>query len=118
VFVIQEPTPTETEGFVAHFRVDRGREYDEFAERSRGFLAEIKRETQRKKFTFAELEEIEDDFEKLTTWLNKIRARDFFPGEQSQNATTTLDGCAAALKAFAEAVYTHEGVCPPGDKGE
>jgi hypothetical protein len=116
VFVIQEPSPTETEGFVARFRADRGREYDELGERSREFLAEIEKEKRRRKFTFAELEEIEDDFEKLTVWLGKIRARDFFPSEQSQKATATLEGCGAALRAFAEAVYTHEGIGRSGDE--
>jgi hypothetical protein len=118
VFVIQEPTPVETEGFVERFRADRGREYDEFGERCHEFLAEIKKEKQRRKFTFAELEEIEDDFEKLTAWLGKIRARDFFPSEQSQKATATLDGCETALRGFAEAVYTHEGIGPLGDKAD
>jgi hypothetical protein len=118
VFVIQEPSPTDTEGFVARFRADRGREYDELGERCHEFLAEIEKEKQRRKLTFAELEEIEDDLGKLTAWLVKIRARDFFPSEQSQKATATLDGCGAALRAFAEAVYTHEGIGPLGDQAD
>ena len=81
-------------------------------------MAEIEKEKKRRKFTFAELEEIEDDFEKLTTWLGKIRARDFFPSEQSQKAGVTLEGCGATLRAFAEAVYTHEGIGPLGDKSD
>ena len=118
VFVIQEMSPTERESLVARFRTDRGREYGEFADRSRAFLAEIERETKRRKFTFAELEEIEDDLEKLTAWLAKIRARDFFPSEQSQIATNTLERCGAAFRTFAEAVYAHEGVAQSDDQEE
>ena len=118
VFPIEEMGPAETESLVASFRSDRGREYGEFAERCRAFLAEIEREKQRRKFTFAELEEIEDDFEKLTTWLGKIRARDFFPSEQSRIAADTLERCGTALKAFAEAVYKHEGIALPDDTAD
>ena len=116
VFVIQDTSPQEREGLVARFRTDRGREFGEFEQRSREFLAEIKRETKRRKFTFAELEEIEDDFQKLTAWLGKIRARDFFPNEETTTATVTLERCGAALKTFAQAVYTHEGIALPDDE--
>jgi hypothetical protein len=118
VFAIQEMSPTETESIVARFRTDRAREYDEFEDRSRAFLAEIERETQRRKFTFAELEEIEDDLEKLSTWLDKIRTRDFFPSGNSQTAAETLERCLAAFQTFAAAVYSQEGVAMSVDQDE
>jgi hypothetical protein len=115
VLVIQEMTPTEKESIVARFQTDRGREYGEFEDRTRAFLAEIKRETRRHKFTFAELEEIEDDLEKLSAWLEKIRTRDFFPSGDSRVAIETLERCRAAFRTFAEAVYSHEGIALPDD---
>lgn len=118
VFTINEPSATEAEGFVARFQADRGREFSEFAERCEEFLAEIEKETRRRKFTFAELEEIEDDLEKLTAWLAKIQARDFFPNEESQRAKETLERCGGALKVFAEAVYAHEGVSSADENAE
>ena len=117
-FEVQEPKPEENESLIARFQTDRGREYGEFAQRCGGFLAEIEKETKKRKFTFAEFEEIEDDFEKLTAWLKKIHARDFFPDERSQTARETLEHCEAALKAFAESVYTYEGVAVMGDETE
>jgi hypothetical protein len=116
VFVIQEMSPAERETTVARFRTDRGREYAEFEDRSRAFLAEIERETRRQKFTFAELEEIEGDLEKLSAWLKKIRTRDFFPSADSQAAVETLERCQAAFTTFADAVYSHEGVALPDDR--
>jgi hypothetical protein len=109
-------SPVESESVLARFRSDRGREYAEFDDRSRAFLAEIERETRHRKFTFAELEEIEDDLEKLSAWLDKIRARDFFPSEDSQVATNRLESCRAALTTFAESVYSNEGVALPNGK--
>jgi hypothetical protein len=123
VFTVQATGPVEGEAILARFRVDRGREYGEFAERARGFLAEIDKETRLGKFTFAELEEIEDDFGKLSAWLGKIRARDFFPDEEQREAADTLGRCEAVLRTFAEEVYALEGVTavpasgPEGDSG-
>lgn len=109
----------EEQTIVARFQSDRGREYDEFAERSGEFLAEIEKETRRGKFTFAELEEIEDDFNKLSAWLAKIKARDFFSNARMQEASEALETCGTALRGFAEAVYAQEGVvtAPDGNTG-
>ena len=63
---------------IARFASDRQREYQEFATRAQGVLNEVAKEIAAKKFTFAELEEVEDDLKKLEVWLAKITARDFF----------------------------------------
>jgi len=105
----------EDETIVARFQSDRAREYDEFAERSGEFLAEIEKETRRRKFTFAELEEIEDDLDKLSVWLAKIKARDFFPNARMPAANETLETCGTALRTFADEDYAHEGVVDAAD---
>lgn len=97
------------------FEDDRGREYDELTEHTRAFLEELKRETALEKFTFAELEEVEDDFQKLETWLGKVRPRDFFPGARLERATADIERCRAALAQFAAEVYLREGVTGDSD---
>ncbi len=115
VFAGQPVGAGERDDLVARFRSDRGREYDEFAGRATGLLAEIDRETAAGKFMFAELEEVEADFEKLTAWLDKIRARDFFPDEREAEAAALLTRCAAALRVFAASVYENEGAADRAD---
>ena len=115
VFATAATSENEEQAIVARFRADRAREYDEFAERSGEFLAEIKKETRRQKFTFAELEEIEDDLDKPSAWLAKIKARDFFPDARMQQANERLETCSTALRTFAEAVYAQEGVVDPAE---
>ncbi len=115
VFATTATNEEEEQAIVARFQADRAREYDEFAERSGEFLAEIEKETRRRKFTFAELEEIEDDLDKLSTWLAKIKARDFFPDARMSQANETLETCAAALRTFADEVYAQEGVVDAAD---
>ena len=100
---------------IERFRADRAREYAEFYERAQALLEEIDKERKREKFTFAELEEIEDDLQKLTAWLAKIEARDFFPNDQQEAARTMLAKCETAHARFAEDVYAREGL---GDADE
>jgi hypothetical protein len=111
-FVLAVPgfPPEVTDTVVQRFRADRAKEYGEFAERCEALLDEIGKETQAEKYTFAELEETEQDLDKLARWLAKIQARDFFPDGCGEQSTATMDGCRRALNDFAQAVYLAEGV--------
>jgi hypothetical protein len=101
----------------ARFRGDRGREYDEFAERCTALLDEIGKETKAQKYTFAEMEESEQDLEKLMRWLAKIQARDFFPGEQGRQSAAMLANCRDAVETFSQAVYAAERVTGSRNRG-
>lgn len=115
-FVLSIPAsaPDVNEAIMSRFRSDRGREYDEFAERCSALLEEIGREGKAGKYTFAEMEESEQDLEKLVRWLAKIAARDFFPDERGQEAAVMLARCQTAVAAFSQAVYAAENVTALG----
>jgi hypothetical protein len=115
-FVLSIPAsaPDVSEAIMSRFRSDRGREYDEFAERCSALLEEIGREGKAGKYTFAEMEESEQDLEKLVRWLAKIAARDFFPDERGQEAAVMLARCQTAVAAFSQAVYAAENVTALG----
>jgi hypothetical protein len=116
-FILTVPScpPEVHESIRQHFQADRAREYEEFAERCSALLDEIGKETRAGKYTFAEMEEGEQDLEKLTRWLAKIQARDFFPAEHRQSAAVMMARCRSALNSFSQAVYIAEGVEePPG----
>ncbi len=111
------PAPDVDEAIVARFRSDRGRKYDEFAERCSALLEEIGREGKAGKYTFAEMEENEQDLEKLVPWLAKIQGRDFFPDERTQEAAAMLARCQTTVAAFSQAVYAAENVTASGASG-
>lgn len=90
---------------LARFHADRDEEYVEFHERSQAFLAEIKKETAMQKFTYAELEENEQDLLRLANWLEKIQKRDFLKGENFHLADEALVNCRSAFDAFSAEVY-------------
>lgn len=106
---------------LARFQSEREQEYSEFEAHCTLFLNELERETTTRKFTFAELEEHEDDLHKLTSWLRKIQARDFFGGPHHDAATTMLARCREALTTFTTLVYEKAGLATitqpvqPGD---
>ena len=113
VLCVSASSQETNEAIVRLFRTDRAREYDEFAERCTAFLDEISRESNAGKYTFAEMEESEQDLEKLARWLAKIQARDFFPDERRDQSAALLARCQSTLEGFSQAVYTAEGVQDP-----
>lgn len=95
---------------MTRFATDRQREYQEFATRAQGLLDEVAKEIAAKKFTFAEMEEVEDDLKKLEIWLGKISARDFFAGTARTTAQEQLAACTRAVEGFAANVYAADGI--------
>jgi hypothetical protein len=115
VLTVSGSSPELAAMMVQCFRADRGREYHEFAERCDALLAEISKETRAGKFTFAELEEGEQDLKKLARWLAKIHTRDFFPDDRWPQSDEMLKRCRRAVKDFSRAVYAAEEAVAPLD---
>jgi hypothetical protein len=117
VLTFQASSPEVAEAIVGRFRADRGQEHDEFAERCAALLDELTREGKAGKHTFAELEESEQDLDKLARWLAKIQERDFFPDERGQQSAALIARCRTAVESFSQSVYTAEGLQDNGDRG-
>lgn len=97
--------PGQRERVVERFRADRDEAYHEVIERCAGFEAEIERESAAGKFTYAELEENDEDLKKLRTWFEKIEKLDFYEAPQGPIAAGRLERCAALLDEFAQRVF-------------
>ncbi|AFW01330.1 ChrB domain-containing protein [Gluconobacter oxydans H24] len=67
--------------------------------------AEIARETAARHFTYAELEENDEDLEKLKNWLSKIRKLDFYGAPLASEARERLESCVSLLETYAKAVF-------------
>jgi ChrB-like protein len=98
---------------IERFQGERKKEYQEYGERCQEFLQEIEKETCARKFSFAELEENEQDLLRLARWLRKIQQRDFFPGPASREAQERITRCRQALQTFTTTVYEQEGLPSP-----
>ena len=93
---------------VREFQALRAAEYGELLERAEALLAELVREGEGGKFIFAELEENEDELEKLDKWLQRMLRRDVLGSPARVAAVTALEQGRRALAAFRERTIARE----------
>ena len=110
IFVVQSLNKTIEEDIINQFKADRDLEYAELLEHSSSFISEIEHEIQVKKFSFAELEESEQNFKRLQKWLLKIQKRDYFKNDKSRNALQMIESCHTILKKYTTLLYELEGI--------
>ena len=90
---------------IARFKADRDDQYREFIGKCDAFEAEIAKEIAKEKFTYAELEEEDNDLKKLQSWIEKIKSLDFYNATLAASASEHLTRCEAALADYAERVF-------------
>lgn len=100
-FVISE----NSDDIVAKFNTIRNEEYKEFLGKCEDYFQEIEKETKNENYTFAELEENEEEYNKLDIWIKKIVARDFFRASFRQEAEEKLVTCKQLLDEFSRKVF-------------
>ena len=110
IFLVQGLDQAIYEDILARFKADRDQEYDEFLEQCGAFITELEKEILHQKFTFAELEENEQNLHRLRKWIAKIQKRDFFKTKKSQDAITAFQNCRQWLQNYTRQVYTREGI--------
>ena len=96
------------EAVVAQLKAARAEEYLEIAAEAERLLEHVRRETEHREFTSAELTELEQDLAKLWHWSNQVAARDYFGSESGDRSRRLLERCDAALVTFLDQVHAHE----------
>jgi DNA-binding transcriptional regulator PaaX len=90
------------------YNATRDEEYTEIIDKCQDFLQEIENETAARHFTYAELEENDEDLNKLKGWLIKVTVRDTLGASRRTAAEAALGECHTALDGFASQVYELE----------
>ena len=90
---------------IARFSAERNEAYREVISRCDDFASEIAKERGVGKFTYAEVEENEQDLTKLRAWLDKIVHLDFYGASLRSEAEEQLARCAALLDDYAREVF-------------
>ena len=88
----------------------RRAEWAEFESECAKCLAELQREIVNEKFTLAELDEEEQNVDRLRRWSRELRLRDVFDSVPVEVTQAQLDGCVAELDRFTALVYTLVGL--------
>jgi hypothetical protein len=103
---------------VRRFQQDREAQYREFLGKCNDYLVDLKREVQIRNFSFAELQENDEDLKKLNGWLVKIKALDFYGAPVASEADKRLQECEHALEQYAARVYEVEQHSKRGESRE
>jgi DNA-binding transcriptional regulator PaaX len=93
---------------IAAFQAARDDEYEEIVDKCQDFLGQVAKEYQDSHFTFAELEENEEDLAKLRNWLAKITDRDVFGAPGRAATLTAIKECERVLEEYATRVYAEQ----------
>ncbi len=95
------------EGIVKAFIDSRNEEYKEIIEKCEDFFKEIEFEINRQNFIFAEVEENEEELDKLKQWLKKVEKRDVIKPPLRKTAIDKVKMCEKIFENFARRVYEH-----------
>ena len=93
---------------LAVFQAARDDEYEEIIDKCQDFHGQLQKEYDAGHFTYAELEENEEDLVKLRNWLAKITERDVFGAPRRTATLEALASCEQALEEYAARVYAEE----------
>jgi hypothetical protein len=96
------------EAVKTQFRSGRAEEYAEIAREAEQLLAHMARETEHREFTYAELEDLEQDLLKLNRWTDQVRERDYFSECSYVGVQTLLEECERALETFLDQASTQD----------
>jgi hypothetical protein len=94
-----------SDDIIERFNGERDIEYKELLEYCEKFHHEMKEETELKNFTFAELEENEEELSKLAGWYEKIKKRDTFDSAGGRKAEQEIALCREEFEKFTVSVY-------------
>lgn len=104
-FLINSSSVASDADLRAMFNEARNDEYDEILDKCKDFHTGIDKEIREEHYTYGELEENEEDLNKLRGWYEKVKTRDVLGAAKAQEVVAALAECAEKLEAFASAVY-------------
>ena len=108
-FRITAFAPESEQAVRERFNSERDAEYTEVVERAVALVAELDRESERERFTFAEVEENEAELVKLRRWLKVIAGRDRYGAAGRARAEAAVEEAARRLREFTERSVSEDG---------
>jgi hypothetical protein len=103
-------TGTDQDRLRSLFVEARRAEWAEFSSECDKAVDELRREIATQKFTLAELDEEEQNVERLRRWHRELTVRDRFAAGDRTTMQHRLDACLAELVRFTELVYANVGL--------
>ena len=114
-FTSKSLTQQQEERLRARFLEARDEEYSELAGQYAKFVLHVEHARSTLRYTFAEVEELEEELTKLDRWLVEIHLRDFFSSPQYMAVAHSLDEGRELLQSFVASTYEALGESTAGD---
>src|SRR3954468_14692643 len=111
-FTSQDLDLQQGERLRARFLEARDEEYSELLGQYERFVLHDEPARETRRFTFAEVEELEEELAKLQRWLGEIHQRDFFSSLQYVRASSALENGRELLQSFIDRTYEELGESP------
>lgn len=111
-FTSQDLDLQQGERLRARFLEARDEEYSELLGQYQRFVLHVEHARETRRFTFAEVEELEEELAKLQRWLEEIHQRDFFGSPRYEGASVSLDEGRELLQSFIDRTYEELGESP------
>ena len=96
------------ERVIGAFRSHQDGDYDEIVEQCERLVYELDRETEKEKFTYAEIEENETELVRIHKWMERIVARDWFAASGRARAEHAIEQAEERSRVYTEQVEQHE----------
>ena len=94
---------------IAAFQLQRNGDYDEIVEQCERLVYELDRETEKEKFTYAEIEENETELTRIHKWMERIVARDWFAAVGHARAQQAIEDAEKRSTLYTGEVERREG---------
>ncbi|MBI4301788.1 MAG: hypothetical protein HY664_04195 [Chloroflexi bacterium] len=98
----------EEKKIIEGFQKARDKDYEEIIEQCDHLFEELARETEQQNFSSSEVEENEEDLERLKRWFHRVQDRDWFGALGGEAAKKRLAEAEVALEVFSQKVYELE----------
>lgn len=101
-------SPEDEERLISQFQELRNQEYEEICEQCERVIYELDRESAKGKYTFAEVQENEENLAKIHKWVEKVITRDFFLATVKSKVEALVIEVTRRLNEYTEEVYRRE----------
>lgn len=113
---LRQLSPEEDVKLAEQFLEQANKHYEEIIENCEvNFTKEVEFETFRRNFTYEEAEEIRNEFEKIVSWFERVRERDWFSSPREVDARKWIQKCEKMLEEFEANVFRFQEQSGEGD---
>jgi hypothetical protein len=92
----------------------RNEEYAELQGQCSKFILHVEHATLTERYTFSEIEELEEEIGKIERWLQEIRARDLLGSPDYEVSAEAIQNCRVLLQQFIERAFERNDNSPTG----